>query len=211
MTMKKLIISLLFLSTLPLVAQNTDSIIAEINNYHQTLNKEYADAATSPLDSADLLYFSSLSIFPPNLDFYTQAHFTRTKKEKKFKMKTSTDRLPVYKKYGELSFEIKGTPFKLNVYQNVELAKKKAYKYYLFLPFTDVTNGETTYGGGRYIDLTINEKELKKNGYQLTLDFNKAYNPYCAYTHRYSCPIPPAENFMNIRVEAGVREGLIYK
>ena len=184
--------------------------IPEIRKYQATLNAEYADPETSPLDSADLARFSALNMYPINMDFYVSALFKKTQ-GKKFKMKTSTDRLPLYKKYGELSFYIYGQPYTLSVYQNIELAKQPAYQYYFFLPFTDLTNGETTYGGGRYIDLYLYPDSLKSTGNYVVVDFNKAYNPYCAYTHKYSCPIPPAENFLNIKIEVGVKEGLIYK
>ncbi len=173
--------------------------------YQKELNKEYADPETSPLDSVDLVKFSSLNFFSPNQDYLVFGTFTKSKKQKKFKMETSTDRLPEYAVYGEVRFTLKGKKCKLNVYQNIELSKKPGYEKYLFLPFTDLTNGETTYGGGRYIDLEIPE------GNELEIDFNKAYNPYCAYSHKYSCPIPPPENFLNIKVEAGVKEGMMYK
>lgn len=96
--------------------------------------------------------------------------------------------MPVYVKYGDLYFSINGKDFKLNVFQNQELISDPEYYNYLFLPFTDLTNGETTYSGGRYLDLRIPE------GDSILLDFNKAYNPFCAYSCDYSCPIVPAEN-----------------
>ena len=74
------------------------------------------------------------------------------------------------------------------------------YKDYLFLPFTDPTNGVTTYGGGRYLDLMIPATKV------VQLDFNKAYNPYCAYSGNYSCPIPPEENHLEIEIKAGVKK-----
>lgn len=203
--MKKITLYIFLLNCLFISAQSNELVLSEINEYHLNLNKEYADPATSPLDSVDLVRFSALNIYPPDINFYFVCRFQKTKKEKKFKMKTSTNRLPLYRKYGEVYINIDDGLFKLNVYQNIELSKKKAYKNYLFLPFTDYTNGETTYGGGRYIDLQIPE------GNTIIIDFNKAYNPYCAYSHKYSCPIPPAENFLNIKIEAGVKEGLIYK
>lgn len=186
-------------------AQN-DSICNEAaKQYQQNLNHEYADSLSSPLEHADLIRFKSLNFFPINSSFCVDARFKKSKGEKKFKMKTSTDRLPEYIKFGEISFQINGATFKLNVYRNIALSKKKEFKKYLFLPFTDLTTGETTYGGGRYIDLEIPDGKIIK------LDFNKAYNPYCAYTHSYSCPIPPPENFLNIKIEAGVMDGLIFK
>ena len=81
----------------------------------------------------------------------------------------------------------------------MDLIKSTEYKDYLFIPFTDATNGAETYEGGRYIDLTIPATD------KITLDFNKAYHPYCAYTDGYNCPIPPQENHVPVRIEAGVR------
>ena len=77
--------------------------------------------------------------------------------------------------------------------------KEEGYEDYLFLPFLDDTNGEESYGGGRYIDCRIPE------GDTIEIDFNKAYNPYCAYNENYSCPIVPRENYLAIEVKAGVK------
>ncbi len=115
-------------------------------------------------------------------------------------MKTSTKRLPKYIKYGELEFVLEGKTFKLNLYQNIDLIKKEGYADYLFLPFSDLTCGKESYIGGRYIDLRI------PKGKTITIDFNKAYNPYCAYNHQFSCPIVPLENDLAIEVLAGVKK-----
>ncbi|HQA75421.1 DUF1684 domain-containing protein, partial [Flavobacterium sp.] len=77
---------------------------------------------------------------------------------------------------------------------------KKDYEDYLFLPFSDVTNGKESYIGGRYIDMRIQKENI------WTIDFNKAYNPYCAYNHNYSCPIVPLENDLEIAINAGVKK-----
>ena len=105
----------------------------------------------------------------------------------------------VVEKYGVLKFYILGKDLALYAYQNIDLVKKEAYKDYLFIPFTDLSNGFETYGGGRYIDIQYNGEE------SIVLDFNKAYNPYCAYSGRWSCPIPPKENHLEIEIKAGVR------
>ena len=78
--------------------------------------------------------------------------------------------------------------------------KQLEYKDYLFLPFTDLTNGTVTYGGGRYIGLRI-----PKSGNKIIIDFNQAYNPFCAYSGNYSCPIVPEENNLDVQVKAGVK------
>ena len=73
------------------------------------------------------------------------------------------------------------------------------YRDYLFIPFKDLTNGKESYGGGRYIDLRMRQLDKDK----VILDFNKSYNPYCAFSEEYSCPIPPKENHLTIAIEAG--------
>ena len=123
----------------------------------------------------------------------------RTPDEKPFKMKTTTDRLPVYIKYGEVTFQLKGGTYQLNIYQNLDLMDDEGYEDFLFLPFLDDTNGEESYGGGRYVEGRIPDGDI------LEIDFNKAYNPYCAYNEKYSCPIVPRENYITEKVEAGVK------
>lgn len=167
--------------------------------YQQQLNEKFADPEESPLDKADLENFENLEFFEVDKEFIVEAEFVRTPSEAPFQMQTSTNRLPVYVKYGELYFKLKGKELKLNVYQNQELVENPEYFDYLFLPFTDLTNGKTTYGGGRYLDLRIPDST------KVVLDFNRAYNPYCAYSGSYSCPVPPEENALEIEIAAGVK------
>ena len=178
---------------------NSSSFIEEVKQFQQELNDQYSDSAHSPLLDKDRLNFNGHDFFEPNPVFYVQAKFKRTENEKVFEMKTSTSRRPTYKKYGEIKFKINGKKFKLNIYQNQRLMNNELYADHLFLPFTDLTNGEESYGGGRYIDLTISDSKT------MIINFNKAYNPYCCYNSRYSCPIPPKENHLNIIVTAGVK------
>ena len=178
---------------------NNGSFKEEVKQFQQELNDQYSDSAHSPLLDKDRLNFNGHDFFEPNPVFYVQAKFKRTKNEEVFEMKTSTSRRPTYKKYGEIKFKINGKKFKLNIYQNQRLMNNELYADHLFLPFTDLTNGEESYGGGRYIDLTISDSKT------MIINFNKAYNPYCCYNSRYSCPIPPKENHLNIKVTAGVK------
>jgi uncharacterized protein len=172
-----------------------DSVI----QFQKNMNEHYADSAKSPLKKKDVAVFKELEFFPINENYFVTAKFIRTKKEKPFEMKTTTSRKPIYVKYGELHFELHGIPCQLNVYQNVEFSKKPGYKNSLFLPFTDFTSGVESYGGGRYIDLEI------QKGKNWTIDFNQAYNPYCAYNEVYSCPIVPQENDLKVEIKAGVK------
>jgi uncharacterized protein (DUF1684 family) len=174
--------------------------VSEVGKFQTALNAEYADAKTSPLTAEDLSVFKTLDFYPANETFYVVARLIRMPKEKPFEMKTSTDRKPLYVKYGELFFTIDGRDFKLNVYKNIELSKKKEYKDYLFLPFSDLTSGHESYIGGKYIDLRI------PKGDTIVIDFNTSYNPYCAYNSKYSCPKVPLENDLDIQIQAGVKK-----
>ena len=89
---------------------------------------------------------------------------------------------------------------KLSIYQSTNHENNEGHEDYLFLPYTDLTSGDGSYGGGKYLDLKI------PDGNTIIIDFNKTYNPYCAYSHRYSCPVPPEENDILVRIEAGVKD-----
>src|SRR5699024_3889860 len=164
-----------------------------------SLNREFANPATSPLLPEDLAHFDGLAFYPISASYIVSAKFVRTPNETPFTMATSTDRRPEYVKYAELHFTLKGKALSLNVYKKTTPYDKPGLEDYLFIPFTDLTSGDGTYGGGRYLDARIPE------GDSIILDFNKAYNPYCAYSPHYSCPVPPADNFLPLRIEAGVK------
>lgn len=174
--------------------------LASIEKFQKGMNAEYADAKTSPLLPDDLKSFHGLDFYPANELFFVVAKFIRTENEQPFEMKTTTARKPVYVKYGEAHFSIDGQDFKLNIYSNIELSKKKEYKDYLFLPFSDLTCGNESYIGGRYLDLEIPQ------GDTIVIDFNRSYNPYCAYNPKYSCPKVPLENDLKIEIRAGVQK-----
>jgi uncharacterized protein (DUF1684 family) len=192
----KYILLFLFCSTFVFAQKDLSSA----EKFQFELNQSYADSLKSPLTKEDLNHFKGLDFFPIDEKYIVEATFVRTKKEKAFAMKTTTSRTPLYKKYGELHFSIDGKEFKLNVYQNVDLNKKSGYDDYLFLPFSDLTCGKESYIGGRYVDVRI------QKGTIWTIDFNKAYNPYCAYNYEYSCPIVPLENDLDIEILAGVKK-----
>ncbi len=180
-------------------AQTNKKILEEIEKVQTELNEEYSNPETSILDSLDQISFKGLLFYPIDLKFRVEAKFVRTPDEKPFLMKTSTERLPEYVKYGEAHFTIDGKDLVLNIFQSTNHENEEGYEDYLFLPYTDLTSGDGSYGGGKYIDGEIPE------GDTIIIDFNKAYNPYCAYSHRYSCPIPPEENDLLARIEAGVK------
>jgi uncharacterized protein (DUF1684 family) len=173
---------------------------SSVTKFQEVINSEYADAKTSPLLAEDLAVFKTLDFYPINEKFFVIAKFVRTENEKPFKMKTTGERKPMYVKYGEAYFVLDGKDFKLNIYKNIELSKKEEYKDYLFLPFSDLTCGNESYIGGKYIDMKVPKGET------MVIDFNTSYNPYCAYSHKYSCPKVPLENDLNIEIKAGVKK-----
>jgi len=180
----------------PLLAQ-VDSAVHEIETYRKKQEEKFRDPKESPLDKKLRKNFKGLNYFPVNLDYRVTAKFVKTENPVLFKMKTTTTRLPEYQKYGEVHFKLDGEERVLEVYQSPEIIKQPGLEDYLFIPFTDETNGIDTYEVGRYIDFKIPEAD------EVIVDFNKSYNPYCSYGSAYSCPIPPAANHIPIKIQAG--------
>jgi len=176
----------------------TDAL-QEILDYHEAKNAEFKNPETSPLADKDRIDFESLVFFEPDTSYVLTADLVRTPNAKPFQMPTTTGEKSTEVVYGILHFKLHGKKLELEVYQNKELMLEDGYEDYLFLPFTDETNGIDTYGGGRYIDLRIPKSNV------ITIDFNRAYNPYCAYNKKYSCPIVPKVNHLNTRILAGVK------
>ncbi|MEO1485269.1 MAG: DUF1684 domain-containing protein [Bacteroidota bacterium] len=191
------VLSFLFLSSLAYGQTHKDSVLT----FQRELNEFYAHPDKSPLLAKDLKTFEGHPFFEPNETFRVKAKFERVENALPFFMKTTTDRLPKYQLYGVATFEINGETFQLSLYQSLSLRKMPEEANLLFLPFTDLTNGHGTYDGGRFIDIEI------PMGDTIVIDFNRAYNPYCAYSPYYSCPIPPKENHLETEILAGVQYG----
>ena len=193
--------SLLILFSLLLIlsCENKKRYDKSFTPFQKEMNEFFKDASISPLKEKDLKIFEGLDFFDFDSSYVVNAALTRTPEEKSFKMKTTTDRLPEYVKYGIVTFDLFGKSYNLNIYRNLDIINKEGYQDYLFLPFLDDTNGFESYGGGRYIDLDVTEED------NLVIDFNSAYNPYCTYNEKYSCPIVPRENYLSIKINAGVK------
>ena len=140
-----------------------------------------------------------IHFYPIDESYRVTASFKKTSDSKGFDMNTASGTRQHYFHYGLLTFKLHNSLLQLNVYQSATLLKQAKFKDYLFVPFGDATSGFESYGGGRYLDFTISD--IKNNS--LVIDFNKAYNPYCAYTTGYDCPIPPKENLLTVPVAAG--------
>ncbi|MFK8037315.1 MAG: DUF1684 domain-containing protein [Crocinitomicaceae bacterium] len=180
--------------------QTSDSLkLQKIRDFQTSLNHDYKDKTHSPLTKKDRRKFKGHHFYDSNLQYRVAATIVLTPESDTFGMKTSTDRKPLYRKYAVASFELGGQPLELSIYQNIKYSQIEGHKNSLFLLFNDLTNGNETYGGGRYIDLE------KSNTNTIIIDFNLSYNPYCHYNSKYSCPIPPSENNLPIPIEAGIK------
>ncbi len=195
--MKKIIFLLALASTLG-CAQDKQPLVGE-TDFQRELNAEYKDATRSPLKDKDRKDFTGLDFFKFDSTYVVSAILKRSPDSDWFDMKTTTSRVSRERVFGLVSFKINNKRYQLNVYQGQDLIKKEGFEDYLFLPFIDNTNGDESYGGGRYIDLRI------PVGDTIIIDFNKAYNPYCAYNEKYSCPIVPRVNYLPLKIKAGVK------
>ena len=147
----------------------------------------------SPLPPEERPTFKGLKYYPPDEAYRVPARLERLDKPDPALIITSTGSRQSYLKYGTLRFEIGGVRLELKAYKSTE----DPFARSLFVPFSDETSGSETYGSGRYLDLE------ESGGDEYQLDFNLAYNPYCAYNSNYTCPIPPRENRLRVKILAG--------
>jgi len=201
--MKTSILVLFLFSIIGIHAQ--DAHTKEIMAYQYEQNLKFHNKETSPLTAVDLKKFSALHFYKIDKKFKVTAKLVKEKDPVIFEMQTTTNRKPLYVKYGTLSFTIDGIAQTLTIYQNKDFDRDPQYKDYLFLPFTDKTSGHGSYGGGRYLDVLTTDENADGT---ITIDFNKSYNPYCAYNSNYSCPLTPKENTVSVALKAGVK---VYK
>ncbi len=186
---------LLFTLFLLLNCDNRKRYNNDLTPFQREINDFFKDASVSPLKKRDLKNFRGLDFFTYDSTYLVTAKLTKTPKEKPFMMLTTTDMVVEYIKYGTVSFELLDNQYSLDIYKNLEDPNERDN---LFLPFLDDTNGNESYGGGRYINLDIPQVD------NLIIDFNSAFNPYCVYDEKYSCPIVPAENYLPLEIKAGV-------
>lgn len=144
-----------------------------------------------------------LRFYPIQEMYKVTASFKPAENMEWFTMETSGTMKQVYRIYGTVTFSIHDTMVSLQVLQSQMLLTNPKYKDNLFLPFTDKTTGNETYEVGRYIDLQLGDIQNNK----VVIDFNKNYNPYCAYiSGRYNCPIPPKANDLPVAITAGEKK-----
>lgn len=140
-----------------------------------------------------------IRFYPINPAFKIKAQVEILKAQPVFKMTTSSGKTKEAQKYALVKFMYSGVACQLYAYQLLALKAKAETANLFFIPFLDKTSGKESYGGGRYIDFEI--KDIRSNS--LIIDFNKAYNPYCAFVTGYNCPVPPQANVLPLAVKAG--------
>jgi len=182
------------------------SFSSALVSYEAIIDKERKDKdeyfsldADSPLTDASKEMFSRLSYFPTNEKYKVRASLEKIEGQVQTSMATNDGKEQQYIKYAYATFELDGEEQRLLLLKPDPPEDEE----YLFLAFGDATSGDGTYGGGRYIDL-----ELTSNK-KLTIDFNKAYNPFCAYSEGYSCPLPPPENLLDVAIIAGEKDFIL--
>lgn len=160
----------------------------ELAEFRKMKDEYFAQDHQSPLTHPQRNNFEGLQYFPENEALRLEVDIEKFPEQKQLQMQTSTGDVQTYTRYGRLKFQVDGQEAELTIYSS---------HHGYFLPFVDSQAGEITYGAGRYLD-----PEQLSNG-KFSIDFNIAYNPYCAYNEEYSCPIPPAENRLSVPIKAG--------
>lgn len=172
----------------------------EIQKFQSELNEEYLNETATPLRGRFYENFEQHPFFPINQKYRIEADYIKITDAEPFQMPTSSGKTQTYQAFAKATFTLDGKDHTLTIYQSQRLKNMPEYKNHLFLPFYDETNDVETYAGGRYIDLKM------PNTRKIIIDFNKSYQPYCAYNlYDFSCPIVPSENRLEIRIPAGVK------
>lgn len=168
---------------------------AAIEAMRSEKDEAFASEEFSPIPEAQRAQFKGLSYFKPSADYYVEATFEAAAQPPLLELQTSkSNDVRKYERAGEFHFTVNNTACSLAAYQRPDGPHRSLF----FVPFLDKTSGAETYAAGRYLDI-----EQQDHSDVYTLDFNLAYNPYCAYNERYSCPLVPEENTLSVAVEAG--------
>lgn len=194
------ILLIITIATLNSCYPEVNSKLQSAQEFQKDLYSFYHNDATTPLKGDEKNDFKGIHFFELNENYIVEASFIPTAGSEPIAFPTSANKTKTFKEYGTVIFTINGQEGSLSLYQSYPIADPTADGS-LFLPFKDATSGLSSYGAGRYIDLS--PKDIVEN--KITIDFNKAYNPYCAYSIHYNCPLTPANNILNFPIEAGVK------
>ena len=174
--------------------ENTDAWKAKIEHNRIEKNQFLSTDGQSPIPFLKRRKFGGLNYFPPESKFIFELELQEHAGKKTMEVKDSKGNTRKFIAWGEFYFELNSEKHTLQAY------KSDAEEDRLFIPFKDATSGKETYGAGRYLDL---ETEHDYSDGKWSLDFNAAYNPYCAYSHNYACPLVPPENILRVPILAG--------
>ncbi len=179
----------------PQPTSEDDAARRQLEAFRKQKDKFFQESEDSPISHEERHHFEGLHYYPVDLKYRVTATLVQEAHPGVFKVQTTTGDHKEYTRLGRLEFEIEGQPMRLTAF--MPPSDEPLHGNRLFVPFRDKTSAKETYGAGRYIDLN------KRASDQYVLDFNRAYNPYCAYSPYYSCPLPPGENNLPIEVRAG--------
>jgi len=190
-----LLLLFIFIYSFLEISVKPDKYIEEIESKRLEIIDFMENDPESPFNKKGEVPYEGLNFFDIDPKFKIKAKIKKIASPIPFNIQMSNGETEEYFKYATAHFKLS------DVEQELLLLKSKRFfdKPYLFLPFYDVTSAIESYGGGRYLNIDY------EGGKDVVLDFNLAYNPYCAYTEAYRCPIPPAENRITVKVTAGER------
>ncbi len=173
--------------------ETSEAYIAKVEQLRKEKDNSIQSGDDSPF--GDSIAFTGLKYFPINEKYRVNAKLTQIDQKKSVSLPTSDGKVKTYLEYAYAEFELDGVKNKLLI---LEIRDIGPYRGTLFLAFADKTSAAETYGAGRYLDI-----RKVPGASSITLDFNEAYNPYCAYNDNYSCPFPPKENILEVAINAG--------
>ena len=174
-----------------------DAVRRQLDAFRKQKDKFFKENEQSPIAPEEREGFQGVNYYPVDLGYRVVANLVPESHAGVFRVQTTTGDYKEYTRLGRLEFELNGQKLSLTAF--MPPADEPLHGNRIFAPFRDKTSGNETYGAGRYIDLN------KRPGDQYVLDFNRAYNPYCAYSPYYSCPLPPGENHLPVEIKAGER------
>ena len=171
--------------------------IEDVREQRREKDRYFGGDPHSPIPPAEREDFEGLSYYDVDPDYRFELALHPYEDPEPVTVGTSTEGEQTYHRVGEFRFEVDGETASLQAYKG-DLEDDR-----LWVPFRDATSGEETYGAGRYLDLEPDHHRTDDGRW--ILDFNQAYNPTCAYSDRYECPLPPTENWLEVAIEAGER------
>jgi len=161
-------------------------------------DEAFRSGMNSPIPEEDRSSFQGLDYYPINLDLRFSLRLNRYSRPKQVRLATNTGEIRSGLRYGYFEFIVENQTCRLQAYRLEDVAENSVPN--LFIPFRDATSGNETYDPCRYIDLRENISGIYE------LDFNRAYNPYCAFNKKYSCPLSPPENTLSVPMRAGEKK-----